>query len=113
VNPYQSAHAADNGDTDAFVTKFSADGSSLVYSTYLGGNSNDEALGIGLDSSGSAYVAGITYSSNFPTTPGAYETTYSAAEGRRKLSHEIQSQRREFSVLDPAPRGSSGRDRGQ
>lgn len=81
VNPYQSAHAADNGDTDAFVTKFSADGSSLVYSTYLGGNSNDEALGIGLDSSGSAYVAGITYSSNFPTTPGAYETTYSAAEG--------------------------------
>lgn len=51
---------------DAFVTKLSPDGSSLVYSTYLGGNSNDTAFAIAVDSSGNAYVAGETQSANFP-----------------------------------------------
>jgi Beta-propeller repeat/CARDB len=47
-------------DFDAFVTKLNADGSGLVYSTYLGGLSNDEANDIAVDSSGRAYVTGIT-----------------------------------------------------
>ncbi len=46
----------------------------MDYSTYLGGSALDEGLGIALDSSGNAYVAGITVSSNFPTTQGAFET---------------------------------------
>ncbi len=54
-------------DGDAFVTKFSADGSSLVYSTYLGGSQQDVGQGIAVDSSGSAYVTGLTQSSDFPT----------------------------------------------
>jgi photosystem II stability/assembly factor-like uncharacterized protein len=51
---------------DAFVTKLNATGSALVYSTYLGGNTNDQGIGIAVDASGSAYVTGFTDSTNFP-----------------------------------------------
>jgi hypothetical protein len=55
------------GDSDAFLTKFSVNGSSLVYSTYLGGyNGTDEGYGIALDASENAYVVGWTDSSDFP-----------------------------------------------
>src|SRR5439155_9831461 len=69
---FQTAFAQGNGD--AFVTKLNATGSALVYSTYLGGNGADEGRGIAIDSIGQAYVTGITGSSNFPTTPGAFQT---------------------------------------
>ena len=58
-----------------FVTKLSPDGSSLVYSTYLGGGYNDNGTAIAVDSSGNAYIAGQTMSPDFPVTPGAYQTT--------------------------------------
>ena len=77
---FQTAFAQGNGD--AFVTKLNATGSALVYSTYLGGNGADEGRGIAIDSIGQAYVTGITGSSNFPTTPGAYQTvTGGGSEG--------------------------------
>ena len=60
----------------AFVTKLNATGTALIYSTYLGGNNNDLGFGIALDVSGNAYVVGITSSTNFPTTTGAYQTSY-------------------------------------
>ncbi len=63
-NPLQATYG---GNQDAFVTKFSADGASLVYSTYLGGNSDDRGDGIAVDSSGNAYATGYTTSTNFPT----------------------------------------------
>ncbi|HSY18755.1 MAG TPA: SBBP repeat-containing protein, partial [Candidatus Acidoferrales bacterium] len=56
--------------SDAFVTKLSADGSALVYSTYLGGSSWDYAYGITVDENDNAYVTGSTFSSNFPVTLG-------------------------------------------
>jgi hypothetical protein len=62
-----------NGDADMFVTKVNPDGASLAYSTYLGGNSWDEGLGIAVDKDGSAYVSGNVQSSNFPTTAGSYQ----------------------------------------
>ena len=76
------------GGSDAFVTKLNPTGSALVYSTYLGGNSNDPGGGIAVDASGNAYVTGYTSSTNFPTTPGAYQTTNG---GGRCLRPQISS----------------------
>lgn len=56
-----------SGPSDAFVVKLNATGSSLGYATYLGGNGSETAFGIAVDSAGSAYVTGLTYSLNFPT----------------------------------------------
>src|SRR5438477_4149011 len=64
------------GSADIFVTKLNAIGSALVYSTYLGGSGSEGgAPGIAVDSLGNAYVTGGTASTNFPTTPGAFQTT--------------------------------------
>src|SRR5439155_688758 len=63
------------GTEDAFVTKLNATGSVLVYSTYLGGSDVDDGLGIAVDARGNAYVTGVTFSTNFPTTAGAFQTT--------------------------------------
>lgn len=55
------------GPSDAFVTKLDLSGDSMVYSTYLGGSGVDGGQGIGVDLVGSAYVAGFTESTDFPT----------------------------------------------
>jgi hypothetical protein len=55
------------GLRDAFVAKLSADGSALVYATYLGGSNNDVGIGIAVDERGQAYVTGSTLSTDFPT----------------------------------------------
>jgi Beta-propeller repeat len=60
---FQTTH---RGFTDAFVTKFGAIGN-LIYSTYLGGDNFEGGLGIAVDGSGNAYIAGFTDSTNFPT----------------------------------------------
>lgn len=65
-------------DYEGFVSKLNADGSGLIYSTYLGGNGDDFANGIALDSSGSAIVVGQTASSSFPTL-NAYISALSGA----------------------------------
>lgn len=71
VNALQPSHGAGISG-DAFITKFSADGSSLVFSTYLGGPNEDDSTGIALDPSGNIYVAG-TAGTGFPTTPGGFQ----------------------------------------
>jgi hypothetical protein len=65
-----------NGDRDVFVAQLSADGASLVYGTYLGGTGTDEAPNIAIDGNGRVAVAGTTSSSDFPTTPGAWDADY-------------------------------------
>jgi len=64
------------GNTDAFISKFNSGLTSLLASTYLGGSNADTAYALAIDSSGNVYVAGETASSNFPTTAGAYKTSY-------------------------------------
>ena len=59
----------------AFITKLAVDGSSLVYSTFLGGSDYDYAYSIAVDTLGHAFVTGDTNSSDFPVTPGAFQTT--------------------------------------
>jgi hypothetical protein len=64
------------GFANAFVTKLSASGSALLYSTYLGGNTNQsDARAIALDASGNAYVTGQTNETTFPATSRAYQQT--------------------------------------
>jgi hypothetical protein len=64
-NPYQASIGG--GDEDAFVSKFSSDGSVLLYCTYLGGASRDCGSGLSVDPAGAAYISGNTDSADFPT----------------------------------------------
>lgn len=74
------------GNSDAFVARLKADGSGVHYLTYLGGNYTpppdfidwmmDKGNAIAIDGSGAAYITGHTYSNDFPTTPGAFDTSY-------------------------------------
>jgi hypothetical protein len=72
VHPFQPTN---HGKTDTFVTKLDPTGSTLISSTYLGGSGFDSPFGMTVDSAGNAYVAGSTGSSDFPTTPGAFQRT--------------------------------------
>jgi hypothetical protein len=81
-------HAPAN--SNAFVTKLDPTGSALVYSTYLGGSVDksdnafytDGGQSIAVDSGGNAYVAGNTASSDFPTTPGAFQRVNQIADNK-------------------------------
>jgi hypothetical protein len=61
------------GEFDVFVTKIAANGSSLIYSTYVGGSGNDSGNALAVDASGDAFVAGGTSSSNFPFSGSAFQ----------------------------------------
>jgi len=65
---------------DGFIAEFDptqSGASSLIYSTYLGGSGQDLPHAIAVDPAGNIYVAGITYSNDFPTTPTSYQPFYS------------------------------------
>jgi photosystem II stability/assembly factor-like uncharacterized protein len=68
------------GSLDGFVTKLSAAGNALVYSTYLGG-ADDSAAGVAVDAGHNVYIAGYTSSPSYPVTPGAYLTSCNACTG--------------------------------
>ena len=78
--PQTTCTGCNLGRSDAFVTKLNPNGTSLLYSTYLGGSLGEVGRGISVDARGNAYVTGRTESSSgvsvpFPTTPGAFQTT--------------------------------------
>ncbi|HXF70066.1 MAG TPA: SBBP repeat-containing protein, partial [Thermoflexus sp.] len=67
------------GNSDAFIVKLNPAGqgnADLLYATFLGGSGYEEGYGIAVDGSGVVYVTGYTWSSDFPTTPGAFDSTY-------------------------------------
>jgi len=68
------------GYHDVFVTKLNSTGSGLIYSTYLGGSADDRGLSIVLDASDNAYITGVTKSTNFDVTLGAYQTNNGGSE---------------------------------
>jgi hypothetical protein len=92
LGAFQTSDGATGGIANAFITKLNATGSSLVYSTYLGGSGNqvgkpvpdgpnpgDLGNAIAVDSAGNAYVAGSARSTDFPVTAGAVQTVNHAA----------------------------------
>ena len=97
-----------NGSIDAFVTKLNSSGTGLLYSTYLGGSDVDFGYGIAVDTSGNAYVAGETRSSEFPTTAGAFQTTYAGGD---RDAFVIQLNATGTSLLYSTYLGGSGYDR--
>lgn len=64
------------GNSDAFLWKFSSTGTTLMFSTFLGGSGVDWGYGVAVDASNNIYVTGYTQSPNFPTTAGAYDQTH-------------------------------------
>lgn len=77
VTPFQTSYAGAGADGtgDAFVAKFALDGSSLVYSSFLGGSGDDQIYGIRLGTDHSLYVCGDTSSANFPLK-NAYSSAF-------------------------------------
>jgi hypothetical protein len=61
------------GGFDVFVTKLGSSGSSLIYSTYVGGSGNDSGNALAVNAAGDVFVAGGTSSSDFPTTAAAFQ----------------------------------------
>lgn len=79
INPLQPALAGPSETSDAFVAKLNSEGSALVYSTYFGGSVNEGGFGIAVDTAGNAYVSGITESPDYPTSAGAFQTTFNGS----------------------------------
>ena len=77
--PTQNAYqTASGGGTDVYVTRFDSTGSTVTYSTYLGGLNTDYAESLAVDASGNIYVGGLT-NGGFPTTTGAFDTGYNGS----------------------------------
>ena len=77
IHPQSSAlYITTNTASDVFVAKVSPDGASLMASTYLGGYNYDSGQSVVVDSAGNIYVAGQSWSTNFPTRSGAFSVTY-------------------------------------
>ncbi|MGA9752503.1 MAG: SBBP repeat-containing protein, partial [Acidobacteriota bacterium] len=72
--PLANPISSPTGGGEAFVTELNPTGNLMANSTFLSGSAQDAALGVAVDSSGAAYVTGLTNSSDFPTTAGALQT---------------------------------------
>ncbi|MBL0176618.1 MAG: hypothetical protein IPP94_15360 [Ignavibacteria bacterium] len=70
------------GLEDGFVARLSSSGSSVAWATYCGGSQLDHVTGVKVGSTGTIHLIGCTYSTNFPVTPGAYQTIFGGSEDR-------------------------------
>lgn len=101
---------ARSGQVDVFVTKLNAPGSALVYSTYLGGGSEETGYGIAVDPSGNAYVTGYTYSTDFPTTVGVFQPAKGGSTGRDGFATALNATG--AALIYSSYLGGSGTDQG-
>jgi len=104
---FQSNNA---GTHDAFFTVLDSSGSTLLYSTYLGGAGNDEGFRIAVDSAGMAYIAGVTASSNFPASAGAFQTAYAGGASDAFIAKLDRTKTGSASLVYATYLGGSGDD---
>ncbi len=107
----QSNNAAPNGGNNAFMSELNPEGSAMLYSTYLGGSAyvetdfGDTANGIVVDEAGHAYIAGATWSTDFPMSLGAAQTAnHSATKGSNPFVAKL-----DLTATLPAPSITPGR----
>ena len=100
-----ASQATSGGSFDAFLTKVNPAGSARVYSTYLGGSESDGAAEIALDAAGSVYLTGGTFSTNFPVTAGAFQSSLAGASDGFWTKLDVSGQRTASTYL-----GGSGDD---
>ncbi len=96
------------GSIDAFVTKLNAMGTSLLYSTYLGGDGEDVAFGIAVGAAGDAYVTGGTASANFPVTSGSFQAIFAGISDAFVAKLNAQGSALVYSTYLGGSRGESG-----
>jgi hypothetical protein len=95
---YQTAYGG--GPSDAFVAKFSGDGASLIWCTYLGGSNRDSGTAIALDPKGNIYLTGMTNSADFPISSKSYDNTIGS---KPNIKH---NQRSDIFLTKLSPNGS-------
>jgi hypothetical protein len=88
-----------NGGEDAFLVQLSASGSDLDYGSFMGGGSEDQGYDIDLDASGKAYLIGHTYSTDFPVTTDAYDTTHNGSRDVFVVRHDLSSSTLDYSTF--------------
>lgn len=74
-NPFDLLRSFNAGFNDVFVVAFDTNAAPVLYSGYLGGGANDYGYAIAVDAEANAYVSGMTFSTNFPTTAGAFASS--------------------------------------
>ena len=107
--PTVNAYQTNTGGTDAFVTKLDPSGSSILYSTYLGGGGTDVGLGIAVDGAGRIYVTGYTESADFPRLSAFGRPAGGADAFVAKLDPNASGA---SSLVYSTPLGGTGRDEG-
>lgn len=94
-NAIQSTKGADNCSVtpcaDAFLSVIDPEGQAFAYSTFLGGDQDDIANGISVDANNQVYLAGETYSTNFPTTSGAYDVIQTETDKRDAFISKVDA----------------------
>jgi hypothetical protein len=70
-----------NGRTDVYLSKIDSSGSSMIFSTLIGGNDHDWGGSLGVGSNSEIYLSGSSKSNNFPITPGCYDSSYNGGDG--------------------------------
>ena len=107
--PFTPGAAPSNygGNGDIFIAKLGPEGTNLVYATLLGGSDYELSRGLAVDDEGNAYVTGTTVSTDFPTTPGAFQTTFIGYEDAFVTKLGPQGTNLVFSTYLGASSGSS------
>jgi hypothetical protein len=88
-----------NGGEDAFLVQLNASGSDLDYGTFVGGTSDDQGYDIDLDASGKAYLIGHTYSTGFPVTADAYDTTHNGSRDVFVIKHDLSTASNDYATF--------------